>query len=117
MYLSIYKIDDPKLINLLALHNNNLASCDFSLPISQFTRRSCALAIAKDLLIKNQLCSLENAKSVTIQHHTSGEPFLKLQNVDSPLPLHISISHSGSWLACLISPIEKAACIDLEDLS
>ncbi|MFI5343907.1 MAG: 4'-phosphopantetheinyl transferase family protein, partial [Chlamydiales bacterium] len=71
---------------------------------------------ARDLLVKNQILAMEDARLTTIQHHASGEPYLLLPKAIQPL-LHISISHSRTWCACLISLAAQPASIDLEDLS
>ncbi len=89
----------------------------------QTTRRACALALARDLLIKNKILSAESTKQTTIQHYASGMPYLKIPTENNaqprtrPLALQISNSHSGAWIACLISEAEYPAGIDLEDLS
>jgi 4'-phosphopantetheinyl transferase len=82
----------------------------------QNTRRACILALARDLLVKKLFFSLEEAKQVTIERYSSGEPYLKVPGREDS-GLHISISHSGLWMACLISTGGKSAGIDMEDLS
>jgi 4'-phosphopantetheinyl transferase len=72
--------------------------------------------MVRDLLAKNGLLSSEDARRTTIEHRPSGEPYLSMPN-EMTTRLHISISHSGLWCACLISDADQPAGIDLEDLS
>lgn len=92
---------------------------------SRTTRRTAALALVRHLLITHHLIPASKVSLVTIQHRESGEPFLDmdmdmdldledLDNQHSPA-LHISISHSGPWLACVLSPPDVRGCIDIED--
>lgn len=116
MYISIIKMNT---LEMRALLESYVAVWDISelnkpRP-SQATRRACALAQARDLLVKNHILSADEAKRTTIKRHKSGEPYLEFP-VGNKHPLHISISHSGSWSACLISHRENPSAIDLEDL-
>ncbi len=117
MWLSILKIDMPEMKILLEFYG---VAFDYATLVEarpdQVIRRACVLAVARKMLVQNNILSLEEARQTTIQHHESGEPFLKLPG-KSELRLHISISHSGLWVACLISSADKPAGIDLEDLS
>lgn len=117
MYLSILKFGSNELSELFNTHcpskspktlNNNR--------ISQDVKRAAALAMTRDLLLSNKLLPKDLAKQTHIKHHESGEPFL-YHPTEKHLPLHISISHSGPWMACVISPSDIHACIDLEDLN
>ncbi len=118
MYLSILNTKEMKLTNLLHMYVDDFDSSDLANKRpSQATRRAAALAIVRGVLVENQLVTDDVVKQITIKHHASGEPFLYFPKTMSSLSLHISISHSGTWIACLISSSEKPACIDLEDLS
>lgn len=116
MYLSIIKMNTLKMGALLESYVAvwDISELNKARP-SQATRRACGLAQARDLLVKNHILSTDEAKQTTIQRHESGEPYLEFP-VGNEQPLHISISHSGSWSACLISHAENQSAIDLEDL-
>lgn len=80
-------------------------------------RRLAALALTRALLIDKGFLSPEQAKTVEIHRKKSGEPFLfSSENIDHLLPT-ISISHSGPWIACLLSPKETPSFIDMEDMT
>ncbi len=117
MHLSILKINSPEMQILLESHVNtfNISDLSSTRP-TQATRRICALALTRDLLIKNDLLSMHDAKLTTIQHLESGEPYI-LPPRQQKIPLQITLSHSGLWIAVLISPDTNPAGIDLEDLS
>lgn len=117
MYLSILKIDSPEMEALLHTYASTFDSRDLTNKRpSQTARRLCAQAIARDLAVKNCLLPIEIAKQMVIERRASGEPCLKLPGI-STLPLRISISHSRSWCACLISPYAQKMSVDLEDLT
>lgn len=57
-------------------------------------------------------------KEVVIDHHPSGQPFLRFVTDSSgceSLP-HISISHSGTWVGLVLSEREMPMGVDLEDM-
>jgi len=118
MYLSILNSKELELMNLLHAYVDNFDCSDLATTRpSLTTRRAAALAMMRSMLVKNKLVTGDMVKQITIKHHASGEPFICFPKDMQNLPLHISISHSGAWIACLISSNEKPACIDLEDLS
>ena len=81
------------------------------------SRRALALALTRSLLTKQGFLSYEQAKKVEIHKLKSGEPFLKSpQRLKQVLP-SISISHSGSWVGCLLFDKKIPSGLDIEDLT
>lgn len=101
---------------LLEAHIVEFADIDVSnVRPSHAVRRACSLALARHLLIENQLLPITSANETTIQHEESGKPYLKFPKGSHP-DLQISISHSGQWCACLIAEGKQSVGLDLEDL-
>jgi 4'-phosphopantetheinyl transferase len=116
MYLSLIKTDSPEMKALLRDYVGIIDYTNLSTRRpTQMTRRACALALARDLLVINGFLLVDDAKHIVIQHYESGEPYLEFAK-GSRFPLHISISHSKAWIACLISHADQPAGIDLEHL-
>jgi 4'-phosphopantetheinyl transferase len=80
-------------------------------------RRALALTLTRSLLTKQGFLSYEQAKKVEIHRLKSGKPFLKFSQNPKPILPSISISHSGSWVGCLLSDKEIPAGLDIEDLT
>lgn len=80
-------------------------------------RRKATLILMRSMLIENGLFSLDQSKEIDIQRKDSGKPFLVSPSHQiGELPF-ISISHSGPWIACLLSDPHAESCIDIEDLT
>lgn len=81
-------------------------------------RRLVALSLVRCLLCNLNIFPFGQVKNVEIGRLASGNPYLFYgednNSVDLPA---ISISHSGPWLACLLSNSQAPASIDLEDLT
>jgi 4'-phosphopantetheinyl transferase len=100
----------------LSLANEVDDAALFTARASPLQRRRKSLSQVRELLIDNHLTSAEVARATSIKHHESGEPFLEFPE-GTEVPLKISISHSGSWFACLLSEAIAPAAIDLEVLN
>lgn len=118
MFLSILNIQSSEIQNVLQTFDpeRNLVGLDLSSerPPLQ-TRRVICLLLARYLAVKADFLSETQARELEIQRYPSGEPYLTHPDYpDNSLPA-ISISHSGPWMACLLSGSNKPACIDIED--
>ena len=83
MFLSIFKIDTDEMRTLIESYIDDFDDAGlFEGRPSHATRRACALALARDLLVKNDLISREGARQTTIQHAESGEPYLKFPKAE-----------------------------------
>lgn len=80
------------------------------------TRRYVALLLCQYLLIKADILSENEAKKIQIQRLNSGYPYFSHPTLQSNLPA-LSISHSGAWVACILSNPQNYATIDIEDLT
>jgi 4'-phosphopantetheinyl transferase len=119
MYFSIYKINSQEMIDLLKIYVDVFDYFDLSNTRSSLsTRRACSLAMARNLIVKNHLASFDLAKLTMIQRLESGEPYLVFPDeLTTDQQIKISISHSGTWCACLISHKSNPGAIDLEALN
>ena len=120
LLLSIQKINSQKMRFLLnefkGEHHFDLPELDKKRP-SLATCRLATLVLARSLLVESRLFSLQQAKKVTIHRLKSGKPFLKLsKNINCLLP-SISLSHTGPWMACLLSDKKTQAGLDIEDIT
>jgi 4'-phosphopantetheinyl transferase len=79
------------------------------------TRRLASLYLSRNLLFESVSYSLNTVKEITLKRKTSGAPYLCHSDPCSELLPHISISHSGSWVACVLSDPQHPVCIDIED--
>ena len=114
MYLALHKINSTEITNLLSKFNINIVELNKKRP-SLKIRRIAALAITRHLLVTSGVLSAIDAELVEIKHQKSGQPFLK--HPIKQIQMVISISHSGNWIACLLSNPDNPAGIDLEDSS
>ncbi|WP_010298445.1 4'-phosphopantetheinyl transferase family protein [Candidatus Odyssella thessalonicensis] len=81
-------------------------------------RRLVALSLARCLLCNLNILSSAQVKKVEVRRLASGSPYLFYAKDNNSVDLPaISISHSGPWLACLLSNPQAPASIDLEDLT
>lgn len=120
LLLSIQKITSQKMRFLLnefkGEHHFDLSELDKKRP-SLATRRLATLVLTRSLLVENRLFSLQQAKKVTIHRFKSGKPFLKFpKNINQLIP-SISLSHTGPWMACLLSDKKTQAGLDIEDIT
>jgi 4'-phosphopantetheinyl transferase len=79
------------------------------------TRRVASLVLARHLLVQAEILSQEESKGLKIERKSSGSPYLTHPLYSKHLLPSISISHSGSWVACLLSSPQTPAAIDIED--
>lgn len=113
MYVSIINLQDPGSLNLIETYVGALCEKELCKPRPTLAvRRIAALAVTRDLLVRMNILSFEQALATDIERHSSGEPYLSPSTGH-----HLSISHSGRWIACLISKLDEKAGIDLEDVT
>jgi 4'-phosphopantetheinyl transferase len=120
MFISIKRVNSKEVVESLRAfnHEDDIHSLDLNAARPTLTtRRLTTLSLARALLAEKGLLSHEQARRVEIHRLPSGKPFLKLpQAVQQELP-SISISHSGSWIGCLLFDKDTSAGIDIEDLT
>ncbi|HUX79853.1 MAG TPA: 4'-phosphopantetheinyl transferase superfamily protein [Alphaproteobacteria bacterium] len=94
----------------------DFSELDKKRPALEIRRRTVQI-LTRSLLVEKGFLSFEHAQTVEIHRLKSGKPFLKsTQNINHLLP-SISISHSRSWIACLLSDNKAPACLDIEDIT
>ncbi|MBY0291902.1 MAG: 4'-phosphopantetheinyl transferase superfamily protein [Alphaproteobacteria bacterium] len=97
-------------------HHFDFSELDKKRP-SLATRRLATLVLTRSLLAESKLISPQQAKKVTIHRLKSGKPFLKFyRNINYLLP-SISLSHTGPWIACLLSDKKTQTGLDIEDIT
>ena len=120
MLLSIQKINSQKMRFLLNEFKGephfDFSELDKKRP-SLTTRRLATLVLTRSLLVESQLFSPQQATKVAIHRLKSGKPFLKSpKNINCLIP-SISLSHTGPWMACLLSDKKTQAGLDIEDIT
>jgi phosphopantetheinyl transferase len=79
-------------------------------------RRLIVMALVRRALVDVFHISLKSALAIVITHEESGAPYLVYPKTWSPKPvLHISISHTGPWVAFVLSNFNAPITIDIED--
>jgi len=118
LFLSIVKINSNKIWQLSHTSEDDFDVVEMeSKNPSVRLRRKATLALMRLMLTENGMFTPEQSQDIEIQRLESGEPILvSLSDLNRDLPW-ISISHSGPWIACLLSDAQSKACIDMEDLS
>lgn len=119
MYTLKYTIESPETMTLLQKFcPEEKREFDYkkikrpSLPF----RRAVVLALVRRSLIEMFQISLAEALSICIHRETSGAPYLVLpETVSLPFKIYISISHTGSWVAFVLSDLKTPVTIDIED--
>jgi 4'-phosphopantetheinyl transferase len=120
LFFSIADIKSKKTRSLLTTFKDT-STVDFSelkkKRPSLEIRRMTVLALTRSLLVEKGLLSYDQANNIEIHRLQSGQPILKsLQTIELVLP-SISISHSGSWIACCLSAKKTPVCLDIEDIT
>lgn len=76
------------------------------------SRRLMALWMIRQLLHEETGMTLSDVKTIWVDRFPSGAPYLRGRDA---LP-GISISHSGSWVACVLCPKNQSIGLDIEDM-
>ncbi|NCP62938.1 MAG: 4'-phosphopantetheinyl transferase superfamily protein [Alphaproteobacteria bacterium] len=80
-------------------------------------RRIVVLALVRRLLIEAFNMTLKDALRVLIHREASGAPSLIMpEKGELFLNLHISISHTGPWIALVLSDPKEPVTVDIEDI-
>lgn len=120
MFLSIKRVNSKEVRESLRIFNerNDLNFFDLGkIRPSLETRRAITLALVRSLLVEKGILSYEQAKKVEIHRLKSGKPFLKSPQIHQQVLPSLSISHSGSWIVCLLSDKKSPVGLDIEDLT
>ncbi len=120
MYILKYTIDAPETMSLLqkfcpeARQENTRKKSNR--PSLAF-RRIVVLALVRRFLIEVFNMTLKDALRVLIRRETSGAPYLMMpEKGEHSLNLQISISHTGPWVALVLSNPKEPVTVDIEDI-
>jgi 4'-phosphopantetheinyl transferase len=83
--------------------------------LRKFDKSESSQKVRQDIICNVVRCLLPEVSAVEIYREKSGRPILVSNTKNIILP-NISISHSGSWIACVLSAFNDPACIDIEDI-
>ncbi|HBN22604.1 MAG TPA: hypothetical protein DD412_05140 [Holosporales bacterium] len=119
MYTLKYTTESPETMALLQKfcpeEGENISLKKSKRPSLSF-RRAVVLALVRRLLIEEFHITLDQVSRVLIHREASGAPYLILPETSSlPSNFHISISHTGPWVAFILSDLKNPTTIDIED--
>lgn len=116
----LYNLKELDLKCLLEQYNPECTHCseigNLTRP-SLSLRRAITLALVRKRLLEEHKYSLETCLMTYIKRRDSGEPYLESTPPHKNPPLKISISHSGSWIAFILSPQESPVTVDIENMT